>query len=98
MAGCGPPRNGGAQRRRVPEDVSVVGFDDIAAAAWPSYSLTTFRQPVNRMIEETLRILAERIASPQRGPATVLVPGRLIRRGSARLAVPASGAETTVFR
>jgi len=84
--------------RRVPEHVSVVGFDDIAAAAWPSYSLTTFRQPLNRMIEETLRILAERIASPQREPATVLVPGRLIRRSSARLAVPAIGAETTVIR
>jgi DNA-binding LacI/PurR family transcriptional regulator len=70
---------------RVPNDVSVIGFDDIAAAAWPSYSLTTFRQPINRMIDETLRILSERTSNPQRERATVLVPGRLIRRGSARL-------------
>jgi DNA-binding LacI/PurR family transcriptional regulator len=70
---------------RVPDAVSVIGFDDIAAASWPSYSLTTFRQPVNRMIEETLRILAERTSHPQRKPANVLVPGRLICRASARL-------------
>lgn len=70
---------------RVPDDVSVVGFDDIAAAAWPSYCLTTFRQPIDRMVEETLRLLAERVSNPNREPATVLVPGRLIPRESARL-------------
>ncbi len=70
---------------RVPDDVSLVGFDDIAAAAWPTYDLTTFRQPIDRMVEETLRLLAERIANPNREPATVLVPGRLIPRASARL-------------
>ena len=31
---------------RVPEDVSVVGFDDVPSAAWPAYNLTTFRQRV----------------------------------------------------
>jgi DNA-binding LacI/PurR family transcriptional regulator len=83
---------------RVPEDVSVIGFDDIAAAAWPSYSLTTFRQPINRMVEETLRLLAERASAPQREPATILVPGRLVRRGSARLAVTAGTASATSAR
>jgi DNA-binding LacI/PurR family transcriptional regulator len=70
---------------RVPDDVSLVGFDDIAAAAWPTYGLTTFRQPIDRMVEETLRLLGERISNPNREPATVLVPGRLIPRASARL-------------
>jgi DNA-binding LacI/PurR family transcriptional regulator len=70
---------------RVPGEVSVIGFDDIAAAGWPSYSLTTFRQPVNRMIEETIRVLADRTSTPQGEPARVIVPGRLIRRESARL-------------
>ena len=68
----------------VPEDIWVVGFDDIAAAAWPSFDLTTFRQPINRMIAETLRILASAEADPEASvlPSTVLVPGRLIERGS----------------
>lgn len=62
----------------VPDDVWVVGFDDIPAAAWPSFDLTTFRQPINRMVQETLRLLD----NPTTGPSTVLLPGRLIERGS----------------
>ncbi len=34
----------------VPQDVSVVGYDDVALSAWSSYDLTTVRQPSNRMV------------------------------------------------
>lgn len=67
---------------RVPEDVWVVGFDDIAAAAWPSFGLTSFRQPINRMVAETLRILDSSDDGAPVPPSTVLVPGRLIERNS----------------
>lgn len=70
---------------RVPEDVSIVGFDDIPAAAWPSYDLTTVRQPINRMIEETVELLLARVEEPGSEPTTRLVPGDLIVRGSVRL-------------
>ena len=33
----------------VPEDVSVVGYDDVPMAALPSYSLTTIRPPIREM-------------------------------------------------
>ena len=66
----------------VPDDIWVVGFDDIAAAAWPSFDLTTFRQPINRMVAETLRILDSGEGDAPASPSTVLVPGRLIERGS----------------
>ncbi|MGC1358400.1 MAG: LacI family DNA-binding transcriptional regulator [Xanthobacteraceae bacterium] len=42
---------------RVPEDVSVVGFDDIPMAASPSYDLTTVRQPIAEMVESAAEIL-----------------------------------------
>jgi DNA-binding LacI/PurR family transcriptional regulator len=42
---------------RVPEDVSVVGYDDVPAAAWPAYDLTTVRQPAGRMVAETVDLL-----------------------------------------
>ena len=74
---------------RVPEDVWVVGFDDIAAAAWPSFSLTTFRQPINRMVAETVRILDSAEDGAPVLPSTVLVPGRLIERNSTARAVAA---------
>ena len=37
---------------RVPEDVSIVGYDDVPLAALPSYALTTIRQPVREMAKE----------------------------------------------
>ncbi|WP_119166612.1 LacI family DNA-binding transcriptional regulator [Algihabitans albus] len=75
---------------RVPEDIWVVGFDDIATAAWPSFGLTTFRQPINRMVAETLRILDLAETGAPGSPSTVLVPGRLIERGSTGALQPRS--------
>lgn len=51
--------------RRVPEDVSVVGFDDVPQAGWAAYDLTTIRQPIDSMIEMTLQLLAEPEAHPR---------------------------------
>lgn len=42
---------------RVPEEISVVGFDDIPIAASPSYELTTIRQPIAEMVESAAEIL-----------------------------------------
>jgi DNA-binding LacI/PurR family transcriptional regulator len=70
---------------RVPEEVSIIGFDDIPAAGWPAYNLTTIRQPVNRMITATLDLLKERLDNPQAEPVLKLLPGVLVARGSARI-------------
>jgi DNA-binding LacI/PurR family transcriptional regulator len=50
---------------RVPDDVSVVGFDDIQIAAYYSPRLTTVRQPLREMGRIAARVLLERINSPQ---------------------------------
>ncbi len=70
----------------VPGDVSIIGFDDIAAAAWPSYDLTTVRQPVETMAAETVAILLDQINRADAEPVSVRVPGELIVRSSARIA------------
>jgi LacI family transcriptional regulator len=46
---------------RVPEDVSVVGFDDIPGAAYANPSLTTVRQPLSRMGQIAAQTVIERI-------------------------------------
>ena len=68
----------------IPADVSVVGYDDVPAASWPSYNLTTVRQPANRMVEETVDILLHQIEDRAGGPRQVVIDGPLIVRGSTR--------------
>jgi LacI family transcriptional regulator len=47
----------------VPEQVSVLGFDDVPMAAWEVFQLTTVRQPLTDMASAAARMLAERIES-----------------------------------
>lgn len=52
---------------RVPEDISVVGYDDIPLARWVSPRLTTVRQPLKQMAEEATRLVL-RIRDGLQGP------------------------------
>lgn len=42
---------------RIPKDISVVGYDDIAQASWSNYDLTTFRQPVEEIAHVALEFI-----------------------------------------
>ncbi len=67
----------------IPEDVSIVGYDDVPISSWPAYDLTTIRQPINKMVSATVDILLARI---EQGAASerVQIPGPLKIRGSSR--------------
>nr|WP_251056108.1 substrate-binding domain-containing protein [Streptomyces sp. ISL-94] len=67
--------------RRVPEDIAVGGFDDSPAALSSRPSLTTIRQPWDRISTEMVRMLLARIAGEE--PAVVILPTELVRRESA---------------
>jgi DNA-binding LacI/PurR family transcriptional regulator len=68
---------------RVPEDVSVIGFDDIQGAAYHTPSLTTIRQPLNSMGNTAARILLQRIRGLKDYPETVpIVPELIIREST----------------
>ena len=69
---------------RIPEDLSVIGFDDMPAAAWPSFDLTTIRQPIEEMVEETIRILMDAIDNDRVATGNAKVPVELVSRGSTR--------------
>ena len=70
---------------KIPEDVSVIGFDDIPMSAWSSYSLTTVRQPIQRMVEDSVEELLARIENPEKTPLQEVISGELVIRGSARM-------------
>lgn len=66
----------------VPDDVAVVGFDDIALAAQIDPPLTTIAQPMRELGETAARLLLRRLADPQASVAGVLLPHRLVVRQS----------------
>ncbi|MBF9031713.1 substrate-binding domain-containing protein [Rhodobacterales bacterium HKCCE3408] len=70
---------------RIPEDVAVAGFDDTPIASWPAYDLTSYRQPINRMVAETVKVLLQRIEDRAAPPRRVVLEGELIVRGSTDL-------------
>ncbi|MEO1203506.1 MAG: LacI family DNA-binding transcriptional regulator [Pseudomonadota bacterium] len=73
---------------KVPEDISIVGFDGVGPARYAAYDVTTVRQPVQRMTESAASMLLERIDDPGLSPEKRAFSGIPIRGGSARL-VPA---------
>ncbi len=68
----------------VPGDVSVVGYDDVPLAAWPSYDLTTVRQRANVMVTKTVEMLMSRLDDPETPARRISIDGPLTIRGSAR--------------
>jgi DNA-binding LacI/PurR family transcriptional regulator len=64
----------------IPRDLSVVGFDDIAMASWPSHALTTVRQPVDAMLNQVVDF----VASPGQPhhPRQTRLPGLFVTRSS----------------
>lgn len=70
---------------RIPEDLSIVGYDDVRMAAWKSYDLTTLRQPANRMVDATSAMLLEMIDEPTTKRKKIEIESELIIRGSARV-------------
>jgi DNA-binding LacI/PurR family transcriptional regulator len=67
---------------RVPEDVAVAGFDDLAFAERLDPPLTTIRQGVREQGAEAARILFDLVRDPERTPRRVVLPTELIVRGS----------------
>ena len=73
---------------RVPEDLTVAGFDDIAIAGYPAYDLTTVRQPVAAMVETATGMMLAFIEDPATGLREVRLPAELVRRRSTQRSLP----------
>jgi len=78
---------------RVPEDVSVMGFDDIQSAAFQNPGLTTVRQPLRQMGVTAAETLLRRIAAPAKSPypkSITIEPELIVRASTARVIVAES--------
>ncbi len=74
-----------AHGRRVPDDISVIGFDDAAFAPQTDPPLTTMRVETRLMGAMAVRQLYDRAADLDRPPITTLIGATLIERGSVKV-------------
>jgi LacI family transcriptional regulator len=70
---------------RVPQDISIVGYDDVPQAAWKGYDLTTISQSYIDMVDITAKILIEQIENKIVKKRAAVLPAKLMIRTSARL-------------
>lgn len=72
---------------RVPDDVGVLGFDDIPPAAWPAYDLTTIRQPLDEVVAAVGDHL-EAADPPRLDPVRLVLPPSVVLRATLRAPDP----------
>jgi LacI family transcriptional regulator, galactose operon repressor len=75
-------------RRRVPKDVSVIGFDNISYTTAIIPELTTIAQPIAEIGQTIIRLLLRQIHDPASAPEVVVLEPTLIERESCRTVAP----------
>ncbi len=68
----------------IPEEVSVVGFDNIRMAGWPSFALTTWEQPVEEMIDCAVDLITNEMNDDKAVQQVIMKKGRLVIRNSVK--------------
>ncbi|MEM1267183.1 MAG: LacI family DNA-binding transcriptional regulator [Pseudomonadota bacterium] len=69
---------------RVPEDVGVIGLNDMEMAGWSTIDLTTIRQPVGPIIEASIARIIALLQDPLARPEVLTLPCHLVERGTLR--------------
>ena len=69
---------------KIPDDLQIIGFDDIPQSAWLSYQLTTFRQDFSRLARESVKILLQEMGNRGGKLTQLMLPTTLVERGSTR--------------
>jgi DNA-binding LacI/PurR family transcriptional regulator len=70
--------------KKCPEEIGVLGFNDILMASWGAYNLTTVQQPIQQMVIAAVDIIISRIENPLLETETRLLPCKLIERDTLR--------------
>ena len=93
MGGMEALRN--VAERRIPEDIAVAGFDDISLGHWPRFSLTTYSQPVDKLVDATVELIKLQLSKPGHPPTTIEIDGELYVRHSSVGSVPPESVPTS---
>lgn len=67
---------------KVPQEVGIVGFNDVDMAGWEGYSVTTIRQPLEKMVDEVCRYFYQVENGIETEGGLRLIPCQLVERKS----------------
>lgn len=70
---------------KIPEDISIVGFDDIDEAGNINYNLTTYKQPIKELVDCTVKEMMERIEKKTDEMVNIKLEGELLIRNSCKI-------------
>ena len=73
-----------SQGLSVPEDVGLIGLNDMEMAGWQNIDLTTIRQPLDEIIDASIELVTALLKEPNRTPRTTVFPCRIVERGTLR--------------
>jgi DNA-binding LacI/PurR family transcriptional regulator len=71
----------------VPDDLGIIGLNDMEMAGWANIDLTTIHQPFAAIVAGSIDLMVARLADPEGGAQVVLHPCHIVERGTLR-AVP----------
>ena len=68
----------------VPNDIGIIGFNDMEMASWENIALTTIHQPIKQIINSSVELMKAMLDEPDRYPEARLFPCRVVERGTLR--------------
>ncbi|MCA0858279.1 LacI family DNA-binding transcriptional regulator [Phaeobacter italicus] len=69
---------------KVPEDIGIIGLNDMEMARWESNSLTTIHQPIEQIVNSSIELVVAMLDEPDRYPEARIFPCRVVERSTLR--------------
>ncbi len=66
----------------VPDDVGIIGLNNMEIAGWENIGLTTIAQPIRQIISSSIELIVAMLDDPERYPEARLFPSQLVERGT----------------
>ncbi len=68
----------------VPDDIGLIGLNDMAMSGWENIALTTIRQPIEQIVSSSIELIVAMLKEPDRYPEARLFPATIIERDTLR--------------
>ena len=69
---------------KVPDDIGIIGLNDMEMSRWPNINLTTIRQPIRQIIDSSIELVVAMLDDPDRHPEARLYGCEIVERGTLR--------------